>query len=819
MNIKEKISLSAVALIREEIKNSHGNEVFFRGIVDEDGVVEKVEAIARGNSHSAPAILKRMKKGEVIIHNHPSGFLYPSDADIEVASYYANKDNGGFYIVNNDVTDIYVVVEIYDEKNIPIDIKPYFQESGIISQHFKGFEYRAEQLEMAALIEEGLNGEKKVIVEAGTGTGKTMAYLIPGIEWAVKNKKRIIFSTNTINLQEQLLNKDIPLVKKILGYDFKYMLVKGRGNYLCNRKYYNQLMGEKPDMSEYSMGQKNQFAQILKWGGTTEKGDRAELTFEVDSTVWENFHSETDICAGNRCQYRDECFFFKVRDEKKKADVLITNHHLYFTDLAIRKEIGFSTEYSILPEYHAIVFDEAHNVEKVARDYFSSEVSKLGFVKLLNKIENMDRKKKNNGVLPHVERECKTQKSDQGIALIQELRIQHGDLSNEVKKYFNEIIGIFTNERQETASIRLKPKDPHHERGIEKLRDLTREFMIVYKRYSRTSRTLIKILRELEDEDGNINELIRYLERVDDSATALNSIDLMEDEESIYWIDVNRRKGYAKRVATPLKINSELQKNLFINLKTIIFTSATIAIGKSFKYFKDSIGLTEECVEGVIHSPFNYNEQMEVYITKDMPDPGSREFPVEAANFLAGFLSASQGRCFVLFTAYSALNFIYYSIRDELEAQGIDFFVHGTAPRTHLVEMYKKADKPVLLGTDSFWEGVDIRGEKLSSVVIVKLPFKVPNDPITEAIIENLTQQGRNSFTEYQIPEAVIKFKQGIGRLVRSKSDKGNITILDNRVITKKYGEFFREAIPTEKIEYIEKNNLIKKIAGGVKLK
>lgn len=817
MVIKDKISPAAAAIMREEIKNAHGNEVFFRGIIDEVGIVDRVEAIARGNSHSAPAIIKRMKKEEVILHNHPSGFLYPSDADIEVASYYANKENGGFYIVNNDVTDIYVVVEVHNEKNIPIDIKPYFEEKGLISQHFKEFEYRAEQLHMASLIEEGLNSEKKVIVEAGTGTGKTMSYLIPGIEWAVKNKKRIVFSTNTINLQEQLLNKDIPLVKKILGYDFKYMLVKGRGNYLCNRKYYNHLMGERPDMSEYSISQKNQYAEILKWGGVTESGDRSELTFEVDSSIWESFQSETDICAGNRCQYRGECFFFKVRDEKKKADVLITNHHLYFTDLAIRKEIGFSTEYSILPEYHSIVFDEAHNVEKVARDYFSYEVSKLSFVKLLNKIENRENRKKNQGVLGIVEKVCKDQKSESGVKLIQELRTAHQELAKEVKNYFNEIIQLFTSEKQETASIRLKSKEPEHRNHIDRLTYLTKEFMIVYNRYSRIAKQLIKVLRDLEDEDGNINELIRYLERCEDMANTLKAIDGMEDEEAVYWVDVNRRKGYAKRVATPLKIDSELQKNLFINLKTIIFTSATIAIGNSFKYFKDSIGLNERCVEGVIHSPFDYDEQMHVYLPNDLPDPNSREFTIEATNFLAGLLTATEGRCFVLFTSYSILNFVYYSLRDELQKQGIEFFVHGTAPRTQLVEMYKRAEKPVLLGTDSFWEGVDIKGEKLSSVVIVKLPFKVPNDPITEAIIENLTQQGKNSFTEYQIPEAVIKFKQGIGRLIRSKTDFGSITILDNRVTTKKYGEFFKEAIPTKNIEVMKKNEIIRKIGREVR--
>lgn len=812
MNIKDKISLSAMETMREEIRTTEGNEVFFRGIINEEGIVEKVETLARGNKNATPAIIKRMKKEEVMIHNHPSGYLYPSDADIEVASYYANKENGGFYIVNNELTEIYVVVEVHNEKNIPIEITPYFEKQGAIAQHFKEFEYREEQLHMAQAIEEGFNNEKKVIVEAGTGTGKTLAYLIPGIEWAVKNKKRIIFSTNTINLQEQLLNKDIPLAKEVLGYDFKYMLVKGRGNYMCNRKYYHQLMGEKPDMSEFSVSQKNQYSGIIKWGSKTESGDKAELLFEVDTNIWENFQSETDTCIGNRCQYRGECFFFKSRDEKKKADVLITNHHLYFTDLAIRKEIGFSTDYAILPEYGAIVFDEAHNVEKVARDYFSMEISKLSFIKLLNKIEHVDSKKRGRGVLSIVEKECREKKSKDAVTLISQLKLKHSDLNVAMRKYFNELIEMFTDDKHPTNSIRLKKNDSNQINYLDKIKFLTQDFTVEYSYYGKISRQLIKILRELEDEDGYINELIKYLERVEDMISSLKSVDSMEDEDYIYWIDVNRKKGYAKRVATPLKISSELQKNLFINIKTIVFTSATIAIGKSFKYFKESIGMEEKAVEKVIHSPFDYEKQMKVYIPQDLPDPNSREFNEAASEFLKNIVLATEGRAFILFTSYSTLNYVYYTVRDELSRKGIELHIHGTAPRTHLVEMYKKSEKPVLLGTDSFWEGVDIKGDKLSTVVIVKLPFKVPNDPITEAIIESITLSGKNSFTEYQIPEAVIKFKQGIGRLIRSKKDSGNIIVLDNRVITKKYGEFFKEAIPTKKINIASKNSILKEI-------
>ena len=337
MDIKEKISLEAREIMCEEIKKAQGNEVFFRGIPDENGVVTQVQVLARGNEYSVPAILKAMRKGEVIIHNHPSGILYPSDADVEVASIYSNRMDGASYIVNNDLTDIWIIVELFKDENIKIDIAPYFEKTGLLSQAFKGFEYRDEQLHMATHIEKGLNSETPVIVEAGTGTGKTLAYLIPSIEWAIKNKKRVVISTNTINLQEQLLNKDIPIAKRVIQGDFKYILVKGRGNYLCNRKYHNVVMGDKSLLEDFTTSQKNQFAEIIKWGNQTETGDKAELTFEADNTIWELFQSETDMCSGNKCPYKNECFFLKSRDEKKKADILITNHHMYFSDFAIRK--------------------------------------------------------------------------------------------------------------------------------------------------------------------------------------------------------------------------------------------------------------------------------------------------------------------------------------------------------------------------------------------------------------------------------------------------------------------------------------------------
>nr|WP_307774354.1 helicase C-terminal domain-containing protein [uncultured Cetobacterium sp.] len=817
MNIDEKISLVAREKIREEIEKAEGNEVFFRGIPSNEGVIEDVEVLARGNKHSVPAILKGMRKGEVIIHNHPSGHLYPSDADVEIAAIYSNKLDGASYIINNSVDDIYIIVELLIKRNVKIDVKPYFEKKGLLAGIFDEFEYRDEQLEMAKIIEEGLNNETKVIVEAGTGTGKSLGYLIPAIEWSIKNKKRVVITTNTINLQEQLLNKDIPIAKRVIPEEFNYILVKGRGNYLCNRKLHNVATGDVVDFEEYNQIQKNQFKEVLKWGGRTETGDKAELPFEVDYLIWEHFQSESDMCAGNKCPYKSECFFLKARDEKKKADILITNHHMYFSDLAIRKEIGFNTEYSILPEYELVVFDEAHNVEKVARDYFSYEISKYGFTKTMNQIYTLEkRKKKGTGSLDVFINYLKQTDYDgkKGIEndLENEIKLKHKNLLNSGRAYFNFLIDVFSKGQMGSIAYRLRKGEFERAVFYTQLDNLKDEFIVDMSSYLKKVRTILGKVKDVEDKEGHISDFSRYIDRIEGFFENLKFITSLEDEKFIYWLEVNGRKSNSKLVATPLKIDNELDKNLYSNLKQMIFTSATIALGNDFSYFKESIGLKEKTLEKVIHSPFDYDNQMTVYLPKDLLNPSDPKFNDDIKDFIKDLVLKTNGKCFILFTSYSALNYMYYMLKDDFEKAGLNLMIQGQLPRTQLVNMYKKIKNPVLFGTDSFWEGVDIKGEQLSSVIIVKLPFKVPSDPVTEAIIENITMQNKNAFVEYQIPESVIKFKQGIGRLIRSKSDRGIVTILDNRVITKSYGKYFKEAIPTKRIKILTRKEVLKDI-------
>ncbi|WP_297595851.1 helicase C-terminal domain-containing protein [uncultured Cetobacterium sp.] len=818
MNIEEKISSEAREKIQLEIEEADGNEVFFRGIPDENGVVTEIEVLARGNRYSVPAILRAMKKGEVIIHNHPSGHLYPSDPDVEIAALYSNRLDGASYIINNDASDIYVIVELSLKKNIAIDIKPYFEKNGLLAGVFKEFEYRNEQLEMAQIIEQGLNTETKVIVEAGTGTGKTLGYLIPAIEWSIKNKKRVVITTNTINLQEQLLNKDIPIAKKVIEGDFSYILVKGRGNYLCNRKLSNVATGDIVDFEEFSQSQKSQFKEVVRWGGKTDTGDKAELPFEVDYSIWEHFQSEADMCAGAKCSFKAECFFLKARDEKKKADILITNHHMYFSDLAIRKEIGFNTEYSILPEYELVVFDEAHNVEKVARDYFSYEVSKYGFTKTMNQIYTLEKSKKRGtgsldvfiGYLKHTDFDGK-----KGIErdLENDIKLRHRNLLSSGRAYFNFLIDAFSKGQMTSITYRLKKGEFERAKYYAQLDNLKDEFIADISSYLKKVKSILGKLKDLEDKEGYMSDFSRYVDRLEGFFENLKFITSLEDEKFIYWVEVNGKKSNSKLVATPLKIDGELDKNLYSNLKQMVFTSATIAIGNDFNYFKESIGLKEKTLEKVIHSPFDYNNQMTVYLPKDLLNPSDPKFIDSIRVFLKDLILKTSGKCFILFTSYSTLNYIYYMIKDELEEAGLNLLIQGQAPRSQLVNTYKTVKNPVLFGTDSFWEGVDIKGDQLSSVIIVKLPFKVPSDPVTEAIIESITQQNKNAFVEYQIPESVIKFKQGIGRLIRSKSDRGIVTILDNRVITKSYGKYFKEAIPTKNVKILTKEEVLKDIS------
>jgi len=755
MKVAEFINAKTIEKMRLEISESGGNEVFFRGIPDGEGIVSEVEVIARGNSSSVAALLNMMRKNEVIIHNHPSGVLIPSDEDVNISSMYGEV-GGASYIVNNAVDDIYVIVPL--KEFIKIDVDEYFGENGAIHKNFGKFEVRREQYEMAKFIENSMNENKKLIVEAGTGTGKTIAYLLPTLLYAIENNLKVIVSTNTINLQEQLINKDIPLLKKIIDEDFNYQIVKGRGNYLCKRKLYNIDVTEKETDTEEEKTEKNIIRNLIDWDkNVTRTGDRNELKYEISNSIWEKVNSEADMCKGVKCPYYSKCHFFNARKNVADATLLIVNHHMFFADLAIRNQTGFYTNYSILPNY---------DIDELKEDAIAElNVFYDKGIDIFDKLIYLFSENNNN----------------------REIKIKIDKQKMQSNKAFREVMEINAQFKESYGNLVIR----------------INKFLNTMSNYN------------LEDKEGFLFEFSRYYERLKQYYKKFEFILEGKEEGYVYWANVTTVRPNVKLYATPFDISDELNDNLFTKMDRMVFTSATLAVDNKFDYYKKSIGLMKEnrrkIDERIVKSPFDYEKQMKVYIPEDALDPTNIEFIRDLEEFIEGVIKSTKGHCFLLFTSYSTLNFLYNQLKSRFSEKEYTLIKQNDFPRHEMIEIFKNSKNPILFGTDSFWEGVDVQGEQLKSVIITKLPFKVPNDPVTEAIIENIRKNGQNPFNDYQVPQAVIKFKQGVGRLIRSKTDSGNIIILDNRIIKKMYGKKFLATLPRNKVVE-SKSEILKKM-------
>lgn len=821
MKIAEFISAKAMEHMRLEISESGGNEVFFRGIPNGEGIVFEVEVIARGNSSSVAALLNMMRKNEVIIHNHPSGVLIPSDEDVSISSMYGEV-GGASYIVNNAVDDIYVIVPL--KEFIKIDIDEYFGKNGVIHKNFGKFEVRREQYEMAKLIENSMNENKKLIVEAGTGTGKTIAYLLPTLLYAIENNLKVIVSTNTINLQEQLVNKDIPLLKKIINEDFNYQIVKGRGNYLCKRKLYNIDVTEKETDTEEERTEKNIIRNLIDWDkNVTRTGDRNELKYEISNSIWEKVNSEVDMCKGVKCPHYSKCHFFKARKNVADATLLIVNHHMFFADLAIRNQTGFYTNYSILPNYDIVVFDEAHNIEDTARNYFTFETSKISFGRLMGNIYNRRVVNSSNGgaivrLMTYLNESLSSEEYEKIDELKEDAIAELNIFYDKGIDIFDKLIYLFSeNNNNREIKIKIDKQKMQSNKIFREVMEINSQFKESYGNLViRINKFLNTVSNyNLEDKEGFLFEFSRYYERLKQYYKKFEFILEGKEEGYVYWANVTTIRPNVKLYATPFDISDELNDNLFTKMDRMVFTSATLAVDNKFDYYKKSIGLMKEnrrkIDERIVKSPFDYEKQMKVYIPEDALDPTNIEFLRDLEEFIEGVIKNTKGHCFLLFTSYSALNFLYNQLKSRFSEKEYTLIKQNDFPRHEMIEIFKNSKNPILFGTDSFWEGVDVQGEQLQSVIITKLPFKVPNDPVTEAIIENIRKNGQNPFNDYQVPQAVIKFKQGVGRLIRSKTDSGNIIILDNRIIKKMYGKKFLSALPRNKVVE-SKSEILKKM-------
>ena len=819
MDIRDRFSEESLQTIKKYLEEHNNKSMIFKATFDEDEKIQKPFFLSLYKKKSFEETLTKVGKNEVVIRTTKPNQLYPSDMELELSEELYTRRNIAYCLLSSDLDDFYFVQDIDRIFLKEIDIENYFAKDGILAKEIKGFEYREEQEEMAQYIQDAINEDRKIIVEAGTGTGKTLAYLIPSIKWAVTNKKKVIIATNTINLQEQLLLKDIPLAKSIIKDEFSYVLVKGRNNYVCKRLFNELALGKSIDIETFSMEAREQIEYILKWGNKTKTGDKAELTFEVYPDVWELVQSTTELCLGKKCPYRKECFYMKTRMEKMEADILISNHHVFFADLNVRAETDFDSEYLILPRYDMVIFDEAHNVESVARSYFSVEVSKISFTRLLNRIyQKKNKKKKEKSALIRVEDtvdEKNLEDSEQYIYLLNTLKEEISILQNIGDEYFDEIRKIYETNTEAPIKKSLNNFEMTKSRFLENLREKKDIFQGKLADFLNLMMSFNNVIDEEKDKNPeviNFNNHLKMFKAYIDSFKFINSF---EDDNYIYWLDINSKRTNVILTATPLNIAQKLSTVLFDNLDRLVFASATIVVNGNFDYFKKSLGLDEEdCIEAIIKSPFDYDEQMSVYIPSDIQDSENiNAFVSDASKFILNILLKTNGKAFILFTSYTMLNQIYYSISKKLKDKGFEVFLHGDKPRSQIIKEFKEAENPILFGTTSFWEGVDVQGENLSNVIITKLPFLVPTDPVVSAISKKIEEDGGNSFMDFQLPEAIIKFKQGVGRLIRKKTDSGNIFILDNRILKKRYGSLFINALPSQKnIKILEKDDIIEEI-------
>ena len=666
----------------------------------------------------------------------------------------------------------------------------FFAPGGVLSRTHPAYEFRRGQLQMAQAVEQALEEKRHLIVEAGTGTGKTLAYLLP----VIRSGKRVIISTGTKNLQEQLFYKDVPFLEHALfaGSNSRLSVcyMKGRNNYLCRKKLYD--LTDQPVLS--GLEEIEQYRAIAAWEKNTSTGDRAELAeLPEASLLWHKLDARAEACTGQKCSQWERCFITEMRRRAMESDIIIVNHHLFFADLAIKLQADGAPDAGVLPEAAAVVFDEAHELEDVAGNYFGISVSNLRVEELARDIEHA----------------------------LQQNKIPSPALSGALGSL---------RERSQLFFSLLPAGDGRFafETRREFLEENGDEFLAL-------NQALTRLAGELESVPQKPEEIFNFVRRAQEIQVQLGFAMESDDRNTVFWIERRgarglNREGYGlsrsekreKNIrasspegirtrqnvflqATPIDVGPILRECLWSKLESAVLTSATLAVGGGFDYIRQRLGL-EHARESVLPSHFDYESQALFYVPPDLPDPRTPQFVAKAAECIRKLLEITRGRAFVLFTSYAQMNEIHQRLLGELE---FPILRQGDAPKSALLEEFRLTPNAVLFATSSFWQGVDVQGEQLSCVIIDRLPFAVPTDPVVAARVKAIDSSGGNAFFQYQVPSAVITLKQGFGRLIRSLHDRGLLVLLDNRILKKQYGRTFVESLPnyqrTTEIRLVEK--------------
>ena len=800
MQALKRFSKAAIEKLKAGIIDAGGNEVFALGYFDNGKLIRRIILAARGNESAVLALNERHPDADVLIHNHPSGFLTPSDNDLLISSRAAEAGIGSF-IIDNNVEQVYVIAEPVAKRKItildPEALSAALESGGSISTKLSSYETRESQLDLMRLICRGFNEDALVAAEAGTGVGKSFAYLLPALSYAAANDERIVISTATIALQEQLYRKDIPLVTSGLKKKVKTVLVKGRGNYLCRRRLDDALREPGLDDEERS-----QTEDIARWAETTKSGGRSDLSFLPLEAVWSRVCSEADNCIGMRCPGHERCFVMLLRREASDARILVVNHHLLFADLAARRDWAGYAGTVVLPPYTRVIIDEAHTVEDSATSFFSKEFSCPGIFRQLGRLYSKRRAKK-SGLYFRLAQMLSNLPGDAEKRLAQSIETirEAADSLDNTAIQFCGFEGIFrlTLQKSEMIKSTLLPEFVSLRKGLNALAGLVRD--------------MLDGLGDEKKEEPAAWEARSVLRRLDAVASVCTSfIEYQENPGEVMWMErryFSRGAGMPTAIfnVSPVDVAPSLKEALFEPNKTVVCVSATLTTarqeGLSFDYWKGRAGLglvqERETLTGIFPSPFPYQSKVLLAAAVDAPLPADEGYGVFVDMAATSLVEASGGSALVLFTSYQALKSACEAARPVLEKQGIRVLKQGDDDRSRLLSGFLEDESSVLFATDSFWEGVDAPGSTLRLVILCRLPFRSPNDPVFEARCEALESSGGNAFMDLSIPEAVMKFKQGFGRLMRRSSDYGAVVVLDGRLLKKNYGQIFLHSLPETK--------------------
>jgi ATP-dependent DNA helicase DinG len=800
-----RITPGAAAAIRSAIRLAGGREVCFVCTVNDTGVVQTARVAARGDISSVLALPGFANRGELLVHNHPSGLLEPSDADLVVAAKM-HDDGIGFAITDNEGARLYVVVEVPRQPKAavlePGDVAGALGPEGPIAARLGRYEDRPSQREMARLIAQLFMRGGVGLIEAGTGVGKSLGYLVPALRWAAESGERTVVSTNTITLQEQLFSKDLPFLKLALSdQPVRFALLKGWKNYLCLLRL-EQARLQAPVLFDDDVTA--DLAMLEEWAERTQDGSLADLPSPPRNEVWDEVAAEGDLCTRLKCPHFDDCFVFKARRAAAQADVVVVNHHLLMADIAVRRASGRWDEAAVLPAYKRLVIDEGHHLEDAAASHLGQNVSRRGLERLFARLE-----RRGKGLLPALERKLEGGKDLYSVASLDLVRARlfpSLQTAREKSALLCDLLSEWMKGRSDSV-VRLTDAfedEPVWQAGLGvALDDLLAEVELLGDGLRMVRERLESDEQRAEELAPLLNEVRGVTRRLQSAGDALRAAlrPGRDGAPRVRWLELRGSERNVGATAVPLDLAPILREDLFRRVETAIITSATLSVGDGFDFITKRLGLDDDELEPMtasLASPFDYPRQAMLLIPSDFPAPnleGAAHFKrtLEASQDL---IAAARGGVFLLFTSHRDVREAAVALR----AAGVEgrypLLVHGEAPRDELLRRFREHGDAVLVGTASFWEGVDVPGRALRGMVIGRIPFRVPSEPMTAAQCEAIEQAGGDAFAEYMIPHAALRLKQGFGRLIRTASDRGAVIICDPRVVTKGYGRRLTEGLP-----------------------